>query len=213
MATSKSSGNWRDMDQRWSAILRGDGFAAVGPRLGRRAFAVFPGHPRCKVCNAPYGGPVTLPFRILGYRPSQKTPHVCARCLEWAPEGGAVVPISILLADVRSYARITASLAPNEVPALLNRFYEVASRVLLRQEGVLGQIAGDQVMGLFVPGLSGRDYPRKAVAAAAARSKPWVTGLRTAPGWKSGSESPLVRSFAETWAAGLQGLHSGRRRH
>ena len=38
----------------------------------------------------------------------------------------------------------------------------------IAQEGVLGQIAGDQVMGLFVPGLSGPDYPRKAVAAAAA---------------------------------------------
>lgn len=168
MAASKPAGSQVLMDEHWSAILRGDRFAALGPRLGRRAFALFPGRPRCKVCNAPYGGPITLPFRAFGYRPSKKTPHVCARCLEWAPEGGAVVPISVLFADVRSYSSLTRSLAPNAVPALLNRFYDVASRVLLKQEGVLGQIAGDQVMGLFVPGLSGRDYPRKAVAAAAA---------------------------------------------
>jgi adenylate cyclase len=156
------------MDARWSAILRGDASTTLGPRFGRRLFALFPGRPRCKFCNAPYGGPVTLPFRLLGYRPSQKTPHVCARCLEWAPEGGAIVPLSILFADVRGYTSLTESLPRDVVPALLNRFYDVASRVLLRHEAVLGQIAGDHVMGLFVPGLSGGDYPRKAVAAAAA---------------------------------------------
>lgn len=152
------------------------------PRLTRRLFALVPGRPRCKFCNAPYGGPLTLPFRALGYRPSNKTPHVCARCLEWAPEGGAIVPVSILFADVRNHANPTQS-SQSEAPALLNRFYDAASRVLLRHEGVLGQIASDQVMGLFVPGLSGRDYPGKAVAAAAAlieaagyktQSGPWV---------------------------------------
>src|SRR5438132_13873791 len=168
MAASKPVGSPSPMGAQWSAILRGDRVAANAPRLLRRLFALAPGRPRCKFCNAPYGGPLTLPFRIMGYRPSHKTPHVCARCLEWAPEGGAIVPISILFADVRNYTKLTQSLTQDEVPALLNRFYDVASRVLLRHEGVLGQITGGQVMGLFVPGLSGRDYPRKAVAAATA---------------------------------------------
>jgi adenylate cyclase len=166
MAASKPAGTPTPMGAQWATILRGDGVVSNAPRLTRRLFALVPGRPRCKFCNAPYGGPLTLPFRILGYRPSNKTPHVCARCLEWAPEGGAIVPISILFADVRNYTSLTQSLSQREVPTLLNRFYDAASRVLLQQEGVLGQIAGDQVMGLFVPGLSGRDYPRKAVAAA-----------------------------------------------
>lgn len=155
------------MGAQWSAVLRGDRIAATGPRLLRRLFALAPGRPRCKFCNAPYGGPLTLPFRLLGYRPSSKTPHVCLRCLEWAPEGGTVVPISVLFADVRNHHQPHPQ-APGEMPAVLGRFYDLASRVLLRHEGVLGQIAGDQLMGLFVPGLSGRDYPNKAVAAAAA---------------------------------------------
>lgn len=166
MAASKPAGTPIPMGAQWATILRGDGVVSNAPRLTRRLFALVPGRPRCKFCNAPYGGPLTLPFRILGYRPSTKTPHVCARCLEWAPEGGAIVPISILFADVRSFTNLTQSLSQGDVPTLLNRFYDAASRVLLQQEGVLGQIAGDQVMGLFVPGLSGRDYPRKAVAAA-----------------------------------------------
>lgn len=168
------------MDERWSAILRGDAATTVGPRLARRAFALFPGRPRCKFCNAPYGGPLALPFRLFGYRPSQKTPHVCARCLEWAPEGGAIVPLSILFADVRGYTSISESGPRNAVPALLNRFYEVASSVLLRHEAVLGHGTGGQVMGIFVPGLSGRDYPRKAVAAATALLE--AVGYRTPGG-------------------------------
>ena len=90
------------------------------------------------------------------------------------------MPISVLFADVRSYTSLTRSLSPNEVPALLNRFYDVASRVLLKQEGVLGQIAGDQVMGLFVPGLSGSDYQSKAVGAAVALLD--AVGYRTPDG-------------------------------
>jgi adenylate cyclase len=168
MASSEPTPEQREVDARWSAILRGDGFAALTSRAGRRMFGFFPGRPRCKVCNAPYEGLATLPFRLLGYRPSHKTPHVCARCLEWAPEGGVVVPLSILFADIRGYTTLTESLRPEAVPALLNRFYDVASRVLLRHEAILGQIAGDQVMGLFVPGLSGQRYAQKAVAAAAA---------------------------------------------
>src|SRR5579864_925878 len=167
MAATQPLGSHPPMGAQWSAVLRGDRIAATGPRLLRRLFALAPGQPRCKFCNAPYGGPLTLPFRLMGYRPSSKTPHVCLRCLEWAPEGGTIVPISILFADVRNYQKLQ-SLSRGDVPMLVRRFYDIASRVLLRHEGVLGQIAGDQLMGVFVPGLSGRDYPYKAVAAAAA---------------------------------------------
>jgi adenylate cyclase len=167
MASTQPVGSHPPMGAQWSAVLRGDRIAATGPRLLRRLFALAPGRPRCKFCNAPYGGPLTLPFRLMGYRPSAKTPHVCLRCLEWAPEGGTVVPISILFVEVRNYQTLQSQ-SQGEMPALVSRFYDIASRVLLRHEGVLGQIAGDRLMGLFVPGLSGRDYPRKAVASAAA---------------------------------------------
>src|SRR3984893_10889372 len=167
MAALQPLGSHPPMGAQWSAVLRGDRIAATGPRLLRRLFALAPGRPRCKFCNAPYGGPLTFPFRLMGYRPSSKTPHVCLRCLEWAPEGGTIVPISVLFADVRNYRKLQSQ-SLGEVPVLVSRFYDIASRVLLRYEGVLGQISGDRLMGLFVPGLSGRDYPHKAVAAAAA---------------------------------------------
>jgi adenylate cyclase len=79
-----------------------------------------------------------------------------------------VVPLSVLFADVRGYTSLTEGIAPGEVPALMNRFYESASSALLSAEGLLGQVEGDNVMGLFVPGLAGKDYPRKAVEGAGA---------------------------------------------
>ena len=73
------------------------------------------------------------------------------------------MPLSVLFADVRGYTRLTEGMSPAEVPTVMNRFYEQASSALLSAEALLGQIEGDNVMGIFVPGLAGKDYPRKAV--------------------------------------------------
>ena len=78
------------------------------------------------------------------------------------------MPLSVLFADVRGYTHLTEGLSPAEVPALMNRFYGTASSALLSAEALLGQVEGDNVMGLFVPGLAGKHYPRKAVEGAGA---------------------------------------------
>ncbi len=83
--------------------------------------------------------------------------------MERAPEGGAVIPVAVLFADVRGYTTIAERITSAEATALLNRFYETASRALLAHHAVLGQIAGDEVMGIFVPGFAGRGYVADAV--------------------------------------------------
>jgi len=148
---------------RWEEILRGGHPVAVAARLNRRLFALFPSPWRCRSCNAPFRGPTAGTLKWLGYSPSAKNPGVCAGCIERAPKGGAVVPVSVLLADVRGYTKMTEGLAPLEVTEVVNRFYETGSRALLSAEALLGQIEGDLVMGLFVPGLAGRGYRRRAV--------------------------------------------------
>lgn len=151
------------MDDRWRDILKGDSPAALAPRLGRRLFALVPSPWRCKFCNAPFRGPYANTFRTLGYSPSRKNPAVCARCIESAPQGGAVVPLSVLFADVRGYTSLAERLGTIEATALLNRFYMAASKALLKHEAVLGQIAGDEVMALFFPGFAGAGYATRAV--------------------------------------------------
>ena len=92
--------------------------------------------------------------------------------------------MSVFFADVRGYTSMAEKLSSVEATVLLQRFYETASKALLAHEAVLGQMAGDEVMAFFVPGLAGGDYRRKAVAGARAlleavgyggREAPWLT--------------------------------------
>jgi adenylate cyclase len=154
------------MSDRWVGILSGDSVLAFPHRAGRRLFALMPSPWRCKFCNAPFRGPYAGTMKRIGYTPSRKNPHICARCIEHAPEGGAIVPVTILFADVRGYTSLCERMTPTEVSEFVNRFYQTASSALLTHEGLLGQIAGDQVEGLFVPGLAGSHYRQKAVEAA-----------------------------------------------
>ena len=167
MSESTEAHPFPPMSDRWAAILRGEHPLRFAQRAGRRAFALAPGSTRCKLCNAPFTGPSATAFRICGYGQSRKNSQLCARCVESAPEGGAVVPLSILFADMRGYTSLTERLGSVEATALVNRFYQVASKAFLPLEGLLGQIAGDEVMALFVPGLAGPSYREKAVQAGA----------------------------------------------
>jgi adenylate cyclase len=153
------------MSERWVGILLGEHSLALPFRAGRRLFGLLPSPWRCKFCNAPFRGPYAGAVRRIGYSPSRKNPQVCARCIERAPEGGAIVPLVVLFADVRGYTSICERLAAADVHEFLQRFYQTASAALLAQEGLLGQIAGDEVMALFVPGIAGRQYRQKAVEA------------------------------------------------
>jgi adenylate cyclase len=167
MGESAGGPSFPPMSERWAAILRGEHPLRFAQRAGRRAFAIAPGSTRCKLCNAPFTGVSAAAFRVCGYGQSRKNPQLCARCVESAPEGGAIVPLSVLFADVRGYTSLTERLGAIGATALVNRFYEAASKAFLPFEGLLGQIAGDEVMVLFVPGLAGRSYREKAVQAGA----------------------------------------------
>jgi len=73
------------------------------------------------------------------------------------PEGGAVVPVTVLFADIRGYASTTKRISSIEVTKIVNRFYAAASRALLARHG-LAQTGDDQVMALFA-GMSSRVIP------------------------------------------------------
>jgi hypothetical protein len=179
------------MSGRWIAVLSGESALAFPQRAGRRLFALMPSPWRCKFCNAPFRGPYAGTMKRIGYTPSRKNPHICARCIERAPEGGAIVPVTILFADVRGYTSLCEQLAPTEVSEFVNSFYQTASSALLAHEGLLGQIAGDEVEGLFVPGLAGPQYRQKAVEASG-------TPTRRQERSRSGSESRAARSSSAT---------------
>ena len=109
-----------------------------------------PSSPRCGICGAPFAGFGSRLVRPLGYRPSRKNPDLCATCVEASPPGGMTTEVGVLFADLRGFTRLSEQSDPEEVSALLRRFYACAERVLF-PEAVIDKLIGDEVMALYLP--------------------------------------------------------------
>ena len=57
--------------------------------------------------------------------------------------------------DIRGSTGLAETMQPSDFRALLDRFYAVASDVLVRHEGVVDKFVGDEVVGIFIPALTG----------------------------------------------------------
>jgi adenylate cyclase len=148
--------------ERWCQVLT-DGHASLVK--ARRVFRHLPSAPRCKLCNNPFGGVAGHLLAAAGFRPSRKNPNLCSRCCDALPAGGAEVDIAVLFADIRGSTGLAEHAGAADFAALLNRFYIVATRTLLRHDAVIDKLIGDEVMAFFVKGISGPQYRRRAVEA------------------------------------------------
>jgi adenylate cyclase len=149
-------------DPMWEdVLLRGHGW----PKAVRGAFRRLPSSPRCKVCASPFSGVGGTIMRPFGFRPSRKNPNFCGRCIDMMPAGGAEVDIAVLFADVRGSTTLGESLGATAYAGLMHRFYGVATDVLLAHDAVIDKLIGDEVMALFIPGITGPAYRQRAVDA------------------------------------------------
>jgi adenylate cyclase len=135
-------------------------------RTARHVWRVVPSAPRCKVCSSPFGGVGGAVVTRIGWAPSRKNPNLCARCCDQMPPGGAEVDVAVLFADVRGSTALGEKVGASEFAELLNRFYATATEVILRHDGLIDKLIGDEAMALFIPGVAGPDYRRRALAAA-----------------------------------------------
>jgi adenylate cyclase len=152
-----------DDSAEWRKIL------VDGHRDMVRARAVWkriPSAPRCKICSSPFGGIGGRLIRHAGWARSRKNPNVCARCCDQMPPGGAEVDVAVLFADVRGSTSLGEHASPAEFADLLNRFYAVATDVILRHDGLIDKLIGDEAMALFIPGVAGPEYRSRALDAA-----------------------------------------------
>jgi adenylate cyclase len=156
----------KDHTERWARILRGEHPVA---RIEHALMGMIPSNPRCKMCRAPFGGFGGRLMRMLGRRPWQKNPTVCNVCQNYAEQhpGGAEVEIGFLFADVRGSTSMAERMTPTEFSALLNRFYAVATSVLLDHNAWVDKLVGDEVVAFFMPAMTqGRHHARAALDAA-----------------------------------------------
>jgi adenylate cyclase len=152
-------------DAMWRALLTGEDDHI---HRDRRHYRRFPGAPRCKTCLVPLAGRLAPVVRVVTKRrPSRKNPNYCDLCETFVRThpGGAEIELSFLFADVRGSTGLAESMRPTEFGKLMNRFYDVANRVVIDSDGMVDKLIGDEVVGLYVPAV-GDDHARRAVLAA-----------------------------------------------
>jgi adenylate cyclase len=121
-----------------------------GNRAWSRLVHSLPHGPRCEACGAPFEGFGARLIGPLGYRPSRKNPNVCATCVELAPPGGMTMGVGVMFADLRGFTALSGRTEPEELSALLRRFYACAEDALF-PEALIDKLIGDAVMALYVP--------------------------------------------------------------
>jgi adenylate cyclase len=136
------------------------------PRTLHRVFGALPSSPRCKMCNAPFKGPGGLLMHLMGRDQSRFNPRYCEPCDRFEQRGGAEIVLTMLFADVRGSTTLAERMNALEFTRLMNRFYVVATDVLVQSDAMVDKLVGDEVIGLYIPGMAGAEHPRRAIQAA-----------------------------------------------
>jgi adenylate cyclase len=163
-------------EEEWQAFLSG-----THPHLRDRSpLRLLPSGPRCRFCKAPFRAPGALVLRRYGFTPWEKNPKICGRCFRGlemhakmcpsASKGsgvrGAEVELSMLFADVRGSSRLARQMPTVEFTMLMNRFYKLSTEVLIEHDAIIEKFVGDEVVGLFIPFMTGPAHAARAVEAA-----------------------------------------------
>lgn len=146
----------------WQLVLRGEDPAL---RRYRHILSLLPANPRCRFCNAPFRGPLAPFMQLIDRGPSRLNPRFCRMCLETIPVGGAEIEHTMLFADVRGSTSLAEQMGAIEFGRLINRFYVAGTEVLTLSDALIERLAGDQLIGLYIPGFAGAEHARKAVQA------------------------------------------------
>lgn len=157
----------------WLGYLTGDSSKYEGKaRFLRAIFGRLPREPRCKICKAPFRGIGSLLARPFGYsvKAWQMNPTLCNGCEIVVKEHhvGVYVDVAMMFADVRGSSRLAEELGPEGFHRLIDRFYRTSTSILIDADALIEKLIGDEVAGIFVPGIAGPDYTRRAVEAAEA---------------------------------------------
>src|SRR5947208_2697216 len=141
---------------------------------------LIPSKPRCKLCQAPFGSPGKFILARYGYAPWSKQPRICGWCFKsigehaqmcpGAPAGqeirGGEVEISMLFADVRGSSKLAREMPVIDFTRLMNRFYRESSSVLVEGDAIIEKFVGDEIVGLFIPFLTGPEHAARAIETA-----------------------------------------------
>lgn len=165
------------VEEEWYRML------TKGEPIPRRIYhlhGLLPSDPRCKLCASPFKGWGGFIMHLLGRDQSKYNPRFCQACEKFDHPGGAEIVLTMLFADVRDSTKLAEQMSAKEFSQLINRFYTVATHVMVQTDALVDRLMGDEAIGLYIPGFAGLDHPRKTVEAA--QELLWLTGHREASG-------------------------------
>ena len=150
----------------WRSIFSGE---HPELRRGRKILRLISptAHDRCRLCYAGFDGFAAPVMRAIGRGQWLRNPHFCENCESVLAEqrGGAEIEIAMLYADVRGSTQLAARMGPTEFAALMQRFFQTAIKVFTWTDAIVDKMVGDEVIGIYVPCLTGPDYRQRAVEA------------------------------------------------
>jgi adenylate cyclase len=97
-------------------------------------------------------------------------PRFCSICEHFARThpGGVELELSMLFADIRGSTTLAETMGTAEFTQLINRFFMAATNVLVKSDGLIDRLRGDEVFAVFLPLFAGANHSRVAVEAAQA---------------------------------------------
>ena len=157
----------------WYSYLTGDRSQLdTQVKVIRQIFKYLPSPPRRRVCNAPFHGLGGMVVSVLGFGAGRSSfnPTLCDRCEKIVKEHqvGLELQLTMLFADVRGSTNLAEEIGTSAFHRLINRFYQASTEVLVKTDALIDRLIGDDVIGLYVPGIAGPEYTQKAVEAARA---------------------------------------------
>ena len=159
-----------DADPEFGAERLGSAGLQFGPRVRalRRRWRTVPSPPRCKMCYGPFGAPGGPVLRLIGKRPWPSNPKYCSWCFRdlYRTRAGAEIDSTLLFADIRGSTALAESMDPLSFRALVDRFYQEATAILVEHDAIVDKYVGDEVIAIYIPSLTGTDHAREAVDSA-----------------------------------------------
>ena len=96
---------------------------------------------------------------------AQYVPETVARQLEESGRAesaieGERLDVSLFFCDMRGFTSLSATLTPAQVRAMLNKFYELVTEIILNHGGTVLKFVGDEVFAVFGAPLPVADHPQ-----------------------------------------------------
>jgi len=120
----------------------------------------------------PLRGPLSLPFKAFGIRPSRMNPNTCTICeiafSRVMKARSVTIDATVMFADLRGYTTLTQNLEKAGLTSLLDAFYDDCAAAIWRHDGLLNKTIGDAVFAIFNFPVRQGDHAVQALLAARA---------------------------------------------